>query len=303
MCDPGGVSPDLAQLAESRFVDLDGPVHYLDFGGPADGPQIVCVHGLGGACWNWAAVAPLLTQHARVLALDLAGHGRSPATGRSTTVGANRRLLHQFLETVAEARLFLAGNSMGGLIAILEAARNRDQVAGVVLIDPALPRTPFTPVDLVVARNFALMSIPYVGELVLARNYKLSPRTIVNQTLALCCVDPSRVPHDVIEIALEFAAERSQRPDAAKEFLDASRSLVRMLAQPRRIRRDMTRITAPVLLLHGAKDRLVPLQAARAAARANPMWQLEVAAGCGHVPQLEMPEWTADQIITWMPSL
>jgi pimeloyl-ACP methyl ester carboxylesterase len=56
----------------------------------------------------------------------------------------------------------------------------------------------------------------------------------------------------------------------------------------------------PVLVLHGARDRLVPLQAARAAVRANPSWRLEVAADCGHVPQLEMPDWTAALVTEWM---
>lgn len=292
----------LTDVATSHVADLDGPVHYLDFGGPADGPLIVCVHGLGGASWNWAAMAPLLRQHSRVVALDLAGHGRSPATGRSTTVGANRRLLHRFLTEVIGERVVLVGNSMGGLLAILEAARAPDLIDGVVLVDPALPRSPFTPIDLVVARNFALMSIPYVGELLMTRNYKLPPRTIVRQTLALCCVDANRVPVEVVEIGVQFAADRARREGAAAEFLTASRSLVRRLARPKRIRHDMQRITAPVLLLHGAQDRLVPLQAARAALKANPSWRLEVIADCGHVPQMEMPVETADRITRWLRS-
>jgi pimeloyl-ACP methyl ester carboxylesterase len=294
------VSPDLAQLADSRVVDLDGQVHYLDFGGPPDGQLIVCVHGLGGACWNWAAVAPQLTEHCRVIAVDLAGHGRSPATGRATTVIANRRLLHRFLTEVIREPVILVGNSMGGLISIMEAARNKEQVTGLVLVDPALPRSPLSPIDMVVARNFALMSIPYAGELAIARNYKLPPRTIIRQTLTLCCVDPERVPSDVIDIAEEFAKERAKRPTAVKEFLQASRSLVRLLARPKRIRADMSRITAPVLLLHGAKDRLVPLQTARAAVKANPSWHLKIADDCGHVPQLEMPDWTAERITDWL---
>ena len=68
--------------AMSRFVDLDGPLHYLDFGGPADGPLLVCVHGLGGSHVNWVAIGPKLAQTCRVLALDLAGHGRTPLAGR-----------------------------------------------------------------------------------------------------------------------------------------------------------------------------------------------------------------------------
>lgn len=50
----------------SQWVDLDGPVHYVDHGGPADGPLLVCVHGLGGSLLNWAALAPRLTDIFRV---------------------------------------------------------------------------------------------------------------------------------------------------------------------------------------------------------------------------------------------
>ena len=59
-------------------------------------------------------------------------------------------------------------------------------------------------------------------------------------------------------------------------------------------------IDAPVLLLHGDKDRLINIATARAAAAANPSWQFEVARGVGHVPQLEVPQWTVDQILGWL---
>src|SRR5262249_599513 len=82
----------------SQWAALAGPVHYLDFGGPADGPVLVCVHGLGGSAVNWSALAPLLTGTFRVLAPDLAGHGLTESAGRGTSVAANRALLHRFIE-------------------------------------------------------------------------------------------------------------------------------------------------------------------------------------------------------------
>src|SRR4029077_18312620 len=120
----------------SRWADLDGPLHYLAFGGPADRPGplhcvdcggpagvplIVCVHGLGGSAANWVAVAPLLTGGCRVVAPDLAGHGLTQSRGRGTGVAANRALLHRFLASVAPGPVILMGNSMGGMISLLEA--------------------------------------------------------------------------------------------------------------------------------------------------------------------------------------
>src|SRR3954453_21312372 len=133
--------------AMSRYVDLDGPVHYLDFGGPADGPLLVCVHGLGGSHVNWLAIGPELAKTCRVLALDLAGHGRTPLSGRSPGVHANRRLLHRFVTEVVSGPVILVGNSMGGMISLAEAADAPSEVTGLVLIDPALPLARFAKLD------------------------------------------------------------------------------------------------------------------------------------------------------------
>ncbi len=132
----------------SRWVDLDGPVRYLDFGGPADGPVIVCVHGLGGSAVNWSAIAPLLTDRYRVLAPDLAGHGLTQSRGRGTDVAANRALLHRFIADGGRP-VILMGNSMGGMISLLEAVPRPARSAGLILLDPALPFVPSRPDPLV----------------------------------------------------------------------------------------------------------------------------------------------------------
>src|SRR5215218_9076933 len=55
--------PERIAPGDSRTVDLDGPVHYIDFGGPDDGRTVVLVHGLGGSHLNWDLLAPLLRPH------------------------------------------------------------------------------------------------------------------------------------------------------------------------------------------------------------------------------------------------
>jgi hypothetical protein len=59
----------------------------------------------------------------------------------------------------------------------------------------------------------------------------------------------------------------------------------------------------PVLLIHGDRDRLIPIRAAHHAAAANPSWRFEIATGVGHVPMLEAPVWTAGRLISWLASL
>jgi pimeloyl-ACP methyl ester carboxylesterase len=286
---------------ESRTVDLDGPTHYFDFGGNPSGPLLVGVHGLGGAAWNWAAIAPLLTAEARFIAVDLAGHGRTPAAGRRTTVPANRRLLDRFLREVAGEPVVLLGNSMGGAISLLETAASPDLVRGLVLVDPALPAPLRSRIDPVVAARFALVMIPGLGEAAIARRRKrLTAEQQVHETLALCCVDRERIPADVVRLGVGLTEERYADEYGAREFLSAARSVVKLLTRRRRINDAMDAVSAPVLLIHGDSDRLISIDTARAVADAHPDWRMVVATDTGHVPQLEAPAWTADTVSRWL---
>ena len=287
--------------AMSRFVDLDGPVHYLDFGGPVDGPLLVCVHGLGGSHINWVAIGPQLAKTCRVLAIDLAGHGRTPIAGRSPGVRDNQRLLHRFLREVVGGPVILVGNSMGGMISLHEAAEAPDEVAGLVLVDPALPRARAAGFDRAVALRFLSVVVPGVGERVLARRRGAqTPEEIAVETLSVCCVDYHRVPDAVYQATVRLVAEHQQQPGVHGAYLGATRSLLGVMAMRRAYHHVMGSLRQPVLLLHGDRDRLVPLAAAREAARANPTWRFEIAEDIGHVPQLEAPGWTIRMISDWL---
>lgn len=297
----GEPAPPLA--GHSRWIDIDGPVHYLDFGGPADGPAIVCVHGLGGGAVNWSAIAPLLTDRFRVLAPDLAGHGLTRSLGRGTNVAANRSLLHRFVESLSASPEILMGNSMGGMISLLEAGAAPSAVAGLILVDPALPFVPGRPDPIVIAM-FALYVTPGIGRVVTASRGRMSPAAAVASTLALCCADPSRVPGDVVAAHVEVVRQRAGFTEVNRDFAAATRSVIATAGyvSGRAYRRGIRSITCPVLLLHGESDRLVPVAAARAAARANPSWSLVVLSGVGHVPQLEAPLDVARAITRWLGS-
>jgi pimeloyl-ACP methyl ester carboxylesterase len=287
--------------AISRTVDLNGPTHYLDFGGPADGPLVLAVHGLGGSAWNWLAVAPLLTMRCRMLAIDLAGHGLSPAAGRSTSVQANRLLLDRFIREIVQAPVVLVGNSMGGLITLLEAGASPDVVLGAVLIDPALPRPLLSRVDPQVAMQFAVVALPGIGEAAFKRRRKRQTVSQqVNQTLRMCTVDIDRVPPEVVAAGIAAIESRNPADYLPADTLRAARSLMRLLSRPQLVRRAFSRITAPVMLIHGDHDRLVSINVAKATAREFPAWRFEIAEDIGHVPMLEAPAWTTEKIFDWM---
>ena len=288
----------------SRWVDLGVPVHYVDHGGPADGPLLVMVHGLGGSLVNWAALAPLLTDTCRVLALDLIGFGHTQAGTHSTSITANQHMLHQFLSEVARGPVILVGNSMGGVITILQATRHPETVTAAVLIDPALPVTVGSQPDPLVSASFGMYAVPHLGRAMLrARRRVRSPEQLAMDVLRLCCVDPARVPADVLEQHFQMARARREYPDIDEHFLGAARSLMHMLTRRSSFEATMKAIRVPVLLLHGEKDRLVAIGASRATAAANPLWRFEVAPDVGHVPQLEVPQWTASCILDWMATV
>jgi len=236
-----------------------------------------------------------------VVAIDLAGFGRTRGGAHSTTVQANQRLLQRFLTEYVGSPAILIGNSMGGLISILQASKRPDTVAGLVLVDPALPLPAWPPPNPRVFAAFASFLVPAVGRRVLSRRRESSSaQEAVHSLLTLCCADASRVPADVVAAHVDLAEERREYVDVDSELMTAAQSLMFVLADRRGYAQMQRSIDVPVLLLHGDQDRLVSLASARQAAAANPSWQFQVAYGVGHVPQLEVPEWTLDKILDWL---
>jgi pimeloyl-ACP methyl ester carboxylesterase len=281
-------------------VDLDGPVHYLDFGGPDDGPTVVLVHGLGGSHLNWDLLAPLLGRHARVLALDLPGFGLSEPGDRRTTVHDNVRVLDRFLAEVAGTPAVLVGNSMGGMISILQTAAAPQSVSGLVLLDAAVPG-PRRALDPLVAAMFTLYAVPVVGERFLrVRRSRSTPLALTRQTMRLCGVDPDALPPDHLDRSVALLQQRQDVTGMDRAFLSATRSLLRLLIDPRRYRRAMAAIRVPVLMVQGDADRLVPVAAAREVAGRHPEWRYLELAGVGHVPQLQVPERIAAELLGWL---
>jgi len=285
---------------ESHTVDVDGPVHYVDYGGPADAPLLVAVHGLGGSHLNWAAVAPHLVTRSRLVAVDLLGHGRTPAAHRTPDIDGHVALLAGFITEVADRPVILVGNSLGGLVAALCAAAVPERVAGLVLVDPALPTVRPGMVHPRVLLNFALCSLPGAGERYLtARRNRTTAEQTVRRVLGVTCVDPGRVPADVVDAHIALTEERD-RAAADRAYLTSARSLSWTMARSGPTLARIDALDLPVLHLHGARDLLVSLAAARRMAEGRDRWRLDVARDIGHAPMLETPVWTALRIDAWL---
>jgi pimeloyl-ACP methyl ester carboxylesterase len=315
--------------AHGYVTDLDGPVHWIEFAADQTPGQalsqglsqassqgagqatsetqlpIVFVHGLGGSHLNWCLLGPHLAAGRRAVALDLRGFGLTPGLRVNSTVRANARLLDRFITEVIGTPVILVGNSMGGLISILETAANPERIKGAVLIDPALPLPPQKP-DWQVSGQFLLYALPGLGEYAVAKFMRsISPEEAVQQLLELCFADPSRADPELIKADVALLTRRHPATSAraaarARVFLAAARSLLRVLSRRQRYNAMMAGIEVPVLLIGGEDDRLVPIAAMRQAAARNPRWESVMLAGVGHTPMLEVPDAVAGTIRDWL---
>lgn len=115
---------------------VDGAaLRYQDTGG--DKPVIICLHAIGHASGDYAAVVASLRDKYRVIALDWPGQGRSDAMAVAPEVSQYAELLHRFVGELAIYRFDLMGNSVGGGVALLYASRHPAQVRSVVFANPA----------------------------------------------------------------------------------------------------------------------------------------------------------------------
>ena len=289
-------------LPPSRYVDIGGPVHYLEWDGPP-GRTFVLVHGLGGSHLQWIPVGPLLARHGRVLAVDLAGFGRTPRAGRSAKLTANRALLSRFLEEVVGAPAILAGNSMGGGIAVMQAAVEPASVEGLILSSSVYPWAPGGMPSPVVVGGFALYR-GRIGEWVARqRVHAGNASRIVRLGFRVGTVHPDAIPEDLIEAHVELLEEQATDPDFATAFLEAARSLLRLGQNAERGRLLLDDVKCPVIAIHGRRDRLVPASLAWSATEAHPSWWVRILPDVGHVPQMEAPERWMAAVEEWLASL
>jgi pimeloyl-ACP methyl ester carboxylesterase len=121
--------------AESRFLELDGmQVHYRDEG---QGYPIVLIHGTGASLHTWDAWTEDLKRHFRVIRMDLPAFGLTgPHPDRDYSLAQYVAFLDALAEKLNLSTFHLVGNSLGGSIAWLYAARHPEAVNKLILLDP-----------------------------------------------------------------------------------------------------------------------------------------------------------------------
>lgn len=292
------------EFPESRWIDLDGPTHYVEWPGPT-GRTFVLVHGLGGSLLSWLPVGPSLAAHGRVVALDLAGFGRTPRAGRRSRVSDNRRLLSRFVEeTAGGGPVVLCGNSMGGGISMLQAALEPGTVEGLVLSNSVFPWVWGAVPAPIVMVGFGLYQVPRVGEWVSRKRLSaLDAERAVRLGLRIIAADAARIDPDLVRAHVDQFLRHQADDDAGAAFLEAARSLMALGRRRDAARWILDQVACPVLVIHGREDRLVPVRSAETALVGHPAWEMRLLPKVGHVPQMEAPDRWLAAVGEWLAEL
>ncbi len=262
------------------------------------------VHGLGGAATNWTDLAGLLAVRVEGFAVDLPGFGQSEPPARwGWSIARYVRAVVSVLDQVRDRPgpgqgepVHLVGNSLGGLVALLVAARRPDLVATLTLISPAMPVYRVPPA---LDRVVALLLLPGVPTLAEKRVAVGTPEQRVRGVLAACFGDPSRVPEVRFQEAVQEMRLRDQQPWAGRALTRSLRALMASYLRvgPANAWRAARTVDIPALVVWGAEDRLVDPRLAPRLARALPDARLQVQPGVGHVAMMEAPEDTARAVL------
>lgn len=289
----------------SEMIDVFGtPVHTLRAGDGNDGPPLLLVHGLGGAASNWLEVMPALAQDRPVVAMDLPGFGRTePPREEAARVGANARFLRAFVDRLGWDRAEVHGNSMGGMLSVLFAAREPDRVSRLVLVSPALTssRRDLPQLDRLTLTQFAPFLVPGLGSSLLKRMYaKLSSQELYDQTANYLHGDPRRVAPEIGDVAVENVSVGRDLPWRLPAFAAATTSVVREVTSRRRLEEAVAAVAAPTLVVWGDRDKLIGRPVIDRISALRPDWRVEVLDGVGHVPMLETPQRYLDVVGAWV---
>jgi pimeloyl-ACP methyl ester carboxylesterase len=278
----------------TRSVRAGGIETFYLEAGPVDAPPVVLVHGLSATNASMLPLIPALSEHFRVLAPDLPGHGGTEARSASHAARYLGDWLLAFLRETCDQPAVLVGNSLGGRTALEAALNSPYEVRGLVLLCPA------------VAFRKLRQLVPFVRlvpDEIAALPVRV-PRRMAMRGLRGLFADPTRLPDTWYEAAIdEFVRVVSMRPNRLAIF-SALRNVY--LDEPfgeSGFWERLPSLRPPALFLWGDRDVLVPAGFSRWVAEALPRGRSEVLADCGHVPQFEHPEQTARLTLDFISSL
>jgi pimeloyl-ACP methyl ester carboxylesterase len=239
------------------------------------GPEtILCLHGLGGTKASFLPTVSALADDHRVIAIDLPGFGESDKPiGAPYDAPWFARSAFAAMDALGLERAHVAGNSMGGRVAIEAGLMDRERVGALLLLSPALAwlrSRPWAPLLRALRPELGLI--------------QPAPRPIVEAIVRQLVPSENGGWTDAgIDEFLRAYLTRSGRA----AFYAAARNIY--LDEPHGEHGFWTRLEtlqSESLFVWGRKDTLVPIGFMKHVERALPEAS-HVELACGHVPQLE----------------
>jgi pimeloyl-ACP methyl ester carboxylesterase len=246
-----------------------------------EGPPLVLLHGIGHHWQGWRPVIELLRSDFDVVACDSPGFGRSAPlpSGMEPTITSYADAFEWFLAELGLERPHVAGNSMGGAIA-LELGRRR-AVSSVCALSPAGFWTPgerrFCQLSLGALANVPEALRPAIEAAARTRAGRVA---LFSQTFGY----PARLPAEEAVATLRDAWAAPAFADALKAF-DGY-----VFERPQELR------NTTVTIAWGRRDRLLPFHLQAPRARAMMPWATHLTLGAGHVPYYDDPAAVASAI-------
>jgi len=265
----------MAPISE-RYRDVGGVRTYYMVAGA--GRPLLLVHGVGGSSLTFRANIAELSQRFRVYAVDVPGHGRSAKPEARYAVEDAVPFLIDFIETVCGGPAALVGVSAGGLMCALTAAARPDLVTHLVMVSSAgLGRD--------VDWGLRLLTLP------IARHWLENSRqdpAAVRLSLRRILHDPALITDDLVAAVCE---ERAQ-PGHGRATHAALRTNLGLfgLRRWKRHLKAMGKIAAPVMIIWGKQDKLIPVRHAHRAVRWFAGAPIHILDRCGHWPPFERPQ-------------
>jgi pimeloyl-ACP methyl ester carboxylesterase len=241
--------------------DRDPLLHVVAFG---SGPPVLLVAGWSASWEVWEPTMGELSRSARCIAADTRGTGWSDGGDGPVTLGDLVHDVFRVLDALDLRRCVIAGESLGGLVALQAVARHPSRFSGVCLVgSPAVldPRTTAA-----------------VAEGSLA-DYASTVGTYVSTSLP-----EERTAHLRPWVEEMFLATR---PVTAVQLLQA----VTGTPLP-----DVSGLGVPAVVVHGTKDVVVTTEESTELARRLPGARVVTLAGAGHAPTVTRPREVADAI-------
>ena len=257
--------------------------------GDPDAPPLLLMHGLGGTKASMLTIVPQLALYHRVIAVDLPGFGDSSKPRGRYDAPWFADHMFAFLDAAGIERVSLVGNSMGGKIAQEMAMQDPSRVGAVVCLCPATAFSKRPVVNLVrVLRPELGFALPV-------------PRKRVRNLMQDLFAKPKRIDDSWYDAATDDFLRTWRSPRAKMAFFAAARHIYLEEAEgDRGFWGRLGSMSCDAFYIYGRQDILITSHFAQRVERTLPNARVEIWDDCGHVPQLEHPQRTANAILGFL---